>query len=148
MDPNALIEQETALRLLQALCFVWLGLVAGISFLEAPVKFTAPSLTRSVGLDVGRHVFAALNKVELMFAALALGLLVLGGPAAVVWWMLAGLIAILLVQTIWLLPALRAQAAAIIGGDLKHASSSLHIGYVALEVAKVVGLGLAGWFVG
>lgn len=39
---------------LVVVCLVWAGMVIGISFLEAPVKFMAPSLTRPVGLDVGR----------------------------------------------------------------------------------------------
>src|SRR3712207_7116586 len=49
--------------------FIWVGFLAAISFMEAPVKFTAPSLTLAVGLDVGRHVFAVLNKVEWVFIA-------------------------------------------------------------------------------
>ena len=42
--------------------FVWFGMTAGISLLEAPVKFTAPSLTREVALDVGRVVFAMVEQ--------------------------------------------------------------------------------------
>ena len=52
-------------RILIFLALIWLGMVLGISFLEAPVKFRAPTLTRSVGLDVGRHVFGFFNKVEI-----------------------------------------------------------------------------------
>jgi hypothetical protein len=36
--------------------------------MEAPVKFKAPSLTLSVGVDVGRTVFWALNRVEIVLA--------------------------------------------------------------------------------
>jgi hypothetical protein len=43
--------------------FIWAGMLSGRSFLEAPVKFTAPSITLAIGLDVGRHVFAVFNKV-------------------------------------------------------------------------------------
>ena len=63
-----------SLRPLGGLGFVWAGLVVGISFIEAPVKFTAPSLPLSVGLDVGRHVFAALNRAELLLALASVGL--------------------------------------------------------------------------
>lgn len=140
------MEQETALRCLQALTFVWAGMVVGISFLEAPVKFTAPSVTRAVGLDVGRHVFAALNKVELGLAVLAFLFFVTGWPRLVVRWTAAGVAGILLIQTIWLLPALRAQATAIIAGELEHGSKYVHVAYVVLEVLKVVGLVIAGWF--
>lgn len=64
------------MMLLAALCFVWTGMVLGISFLETPVKFTAPSVTLPIGLDVGLHVFGAFNKVEIGGVLLACGLLV------------------------------------------------------------------------
>jgi hypothetical protein len=41
---------------------------AGISFLESWVKFRADLVTRVVGLDVGRNVFHALNRVEIVLA--------------------------------------------------------------------------------
>ena len=62
--------------LLIAVCFVWAGMVLGISFLETPVKFTAPSVTLPIGLDVGRHVFGAFNKVEIVATLLICGLLI------------------------------------------------------------------------
>ena len=52
--------------------FVWAGLVAGISFIEAPLKFTAPHITVPLGLGIGCIVFAALNEVALALAAAAL----------------------------------------------------------------------------
>lgn len=41
---------------------------AGISFLESWVKFRADLITREIGLDVGRNVFHALNRVEIPLA--------------------------------------------------------------------------------
>lgn len=140
--------QETALRLLQALCLAWGGLVAGISFLEAPVKFAAPSVTRAIGLDVGRHVFHVLNRAELGLATGALGLLLLGRPGPVLGWTAAGVGAILLLQTAWLLPALRTQAAGIISGEIEHASEYVHLSYIFLDVMKIIALVLIGWGVG
>lgn len=139
------MEEETALRCLQAVSFVWAGMVVGISFLEAPVKFTAPSVTRAIGLDVGRHVFAALNKVELGLAVLAFLFFMVGWPRLVVRWTATGVAGILLIQTVWLLPALRAQATAIIAGELEHGSKYVHVAYVVLEVLKVIGLAAVGW---
>jgi len=40
----------------------WLGMILGISFLEAPLKFQAPNMTLVLGLGVGKLVFSALNK--------------------------------------------------------------------------------------
>lgn len=51
-----------------AVAFVWVGMVLGISFLEAPLKFRAPGITVPIGLGIGRLVFTALNRIELVFA--------------------------------------------------------------------------------
>ncbi|KAF9974226.1 hypothetical protein BGZ73_002412 [Actinomortierella ambigua] len=47
---------------------VWLGATMAISLLEAPVKFKAPTPSRRGLVDVGRHVFSAINKVEVVLA--------------------------------------------------------------------------------
>ncbi|KAF9115395.1 hypothetical protein BGX27_007895 [Mortierella sp. AM989] len=47
----------------------WIGATLAISFLEAPVKFLAPSPERRSLIDVGRHVFSAINKAEVFLAA-------------------------------------------------------------------------------
>lgn len=48
---------------------LWVGMIMAISFLEAWVKFKAPFLRKHVAVDVGRHVFCALNAAELALAA-------------------------------------------------------------------------------
>lgn len=47
-------------------CFTWVGMTVGISMIATPIRFTAMSITRPVALDVGRVVFAALNKAEIV----------------------------------------------------------------------------------
>lgn len=47
------------------ICFLWAGMTIGVTMIATPVRFTAESITRPVALDVGRVVFAALNKAEL-----------------------------------------------------------------------------------
>ncbi|PJJ59885.1 hypothetical protein [Hymenobacter chitinivorans] len=131
-----------ALLLVLAL-FVWAGMVAGISFLEAPLKFTAPNITVPLGLGIGRIVFAALNKVELLLAAVAVGsALVLRVPAhlATTLGLLSG---VLLLQTFWLLPALDARALALLAGH-PAPPSSLHLVYIGLDVVKLLTLLLTG----
>lgn len=52
---------------------LWFGMIAAISFLEAPLKFQAPGITIPLGLGIGRLVFAALNVAEgVMLLALTL----------------------------------------------------------------------------
>ncbi|TGE24821.1 hypothetical protein E5K00_06355 [Hymenobacter aquaticus] len=134
---------STASLLLVLVLFVWAGMVAGISFLEAPLKFTAPHITVALGLGIGRIVFGALNWVELLLATVAVGsaLWVRVPPAIAA--PLGGLAAILLLQTYWLLPALDARALALLAGH-PAPPSALHSVYIGLEVVKLLTLLLTG----
>jgi hypothetical protein len=128
------------LAFLTMVCLLWAGMVLGISFLEAPVKFTAPSLTLAVGLDVGRHVFAAFHKVELLWAFFCVLLLWSGVriPRAARWFLVAAL-GVLLVQSLWLLPVLDARVTLILQGQTPP-PAPYHWLYVASEVVKLIGL--------
>lgn len=117
--------------------FLWIGFVTGISFLEAPLKFQAPHITLALGLGIGRLVFAALNKVEWVFAvALAFSLFRQGGSWGGKNLLFIIPLLVLLVQTIWLLPALDARAELHIQGAPVPASF-LHVYYVLAEVIKI-----------
>ncbi|WP_207432061.1 hypothetical protein [Sabulibacter ruber] len=118
-----------------AALFLWAGLIIGISFIEAPVKFTAPGITLPLGLGIGRLVFGVMNKVEIAFCAIALLAFLFNHASKLEWTLIAGTAAILLLQTFWLLPALDVRAVAIINGQNPPASS-LHFVYVALEFLK------------
>ena len=128
------------------IALIWLGMVLGISFLEAPVKFMAPSVTLEIGLDIGRYVFGAFNKVECAFALIMAILLIIIRkkdvtliPLGLAWLFLA-------LQTVWLLPVLETRAEIIIQGR-KPAPSILHTFYVALEVLKAVALAAYGFWI-
>ncbi len=125
------------------LAFVWFGLTAGISLLETPVKFTAPTLTRVVALDVGRVVFQALNKVELV---LLIGLLVLVRLSGRTHELLAHsaiLALIVIAQSVWLLPELSARSAMIVSG-VEPGPSMAHGTYAVTELLKLLTLLLLG----
>jgi hypothetical protein len=49
-----------------AAVFVWLGMMLGISFLEAPLKFRAPGVTIPIGPAIGQVGFRALILAELV----------------------------------------------------------------------------------
>ncbi|MEM9649380.1 MAG: hypothetical protein AAF969_12945 [Bacteroidota bacterium] len=124
-----------------SLVYVWLGFVGGISFMEAWLKFKAPGITLPLGLGIGRLVFNALNHVEwVLFTIILINLLVNKGKAILAISSSLGVaVIILLVQTLWLLPALDVRAEIIVKGyDMP--PSSLHLYYVALEVVKVIAL--------
>ncbi|UYZ57994.1 hypothetical protein [Hymenobacter latericus] len=131
-----------ALLLVLAL-FVWAGMVAAISFMEAPLKFTAPNITVVLGVGIGRIVFHALNKAELVLSVVALlSAGVLGVPSRI-WLALLTVVMVLLAQTLWLLPALDARAAALLAGS-PNPPSSQHLTYVVLEAVKLIGLIISG----
>ena len=48
--------------------FIWFGLVLGLAFIGAPLKFQAPGITLPLGLGIGRLVFSVLNKIEIILA--------------------------------------------------------------------------------
>jgi len=133
-----------ALRLLQTTSFIWAGGLLAIA-LEAQVKFNAPTVTKEIGLDVGRHVFGAVNKAEISLAAVLLGALFASAPAEDICWTAAGVSAILAVQTTWVLPVLQEQAKTIIDGKTVPDADYAHVGYIFLEVAKLSGLFFIGW---
>lgn len=126
-----------------AVTFLWMGFVLAISFLEAPVKFTAPSLTLSAGLDVGRRVFSVLNKIELAFGITLVLIFLSTKTYGSRFLLLAGILLILLIQTIFLLPILDIRAEEYINGSFPP-PSNLHLFYIVSEIIKVVLLFLTG----
>ena len=132
------MSKQVLLTLFVALNFVWLGMVLAISFLEAPVKFTTPSLTRPVALDVGRVVFTAFHWVQGGLFVIGLALLVgLKASSIKIIVPYVALTGVLILQSFWLLPVLSARAAAVLQ-NLELSPSPVHIIYVLLEVGKIV----------
>lgn len=120
--------------------FLWVGFVGAISFMEAWLKFQAPGITLELGLGIGSLVFTALNRVELVLALLLI-VSTLGNlprsPKQWVWLTIP--IAILLLDTVWLLPSLNTRASSIMAG-VPLEKSNLHFFYVGFEVLKIVAL--------
>ena len=127
---------------LSPLCLIWFGIVVGISVIEAPAKFQAPSLTREVALDVGRTVFTVLNRIELVILALVLLVACLRRRTLLTWVGLGALLSILLAQTLWLLPELAARTELILSG-LEPDPSHAHGLYAVLELVKLAWRGSA-----
>jgi hypothetical protein len=121
------------------LACVWAGIVIGVSFIATVAKFDAPSLTLPVALDVGRHTFAPLARIEW-----ALWLLLLTASALAGWGRgrilaVGGVAGILAVQALWLLPSLDARVELILAGTTPP-PSQLHLLFVAGETAKILAL--------
>lgn len=117
-------------------CFLWVGITVGVSMIATPVRFTAPSITRPVALDVGRVVFAALNKAELAALVVLLVVVRLAGLARKWWGICAFLALIVLAQGVWLIPELAARTDIILAGG-EPPSSYAHAIYSTLELIKI-----------
>ena len=117
-------------------CFTWAGMTAGVSLLATPVRFTATSITRPVALDVGRVVFAALNKAELVAVILLLIIVRMSGRSRELWIGCSVLILIVLAQGVWLIPELAARTDMILSGT-QPPPSYAHAIYSSLELAKI-----------
>ncbi|AFD07762.1 hypothetical protein [Solitalea canadensis] len=127
-----------------AITFIWLGFVCAISFMEAPAKFTAPHLSLQVGVEVGRIVFMALNRVEIILALFTLGFAFINGYGRKTNILISILLGIVAIQTFWLLPTLHQRVQLIIDGQTP-TPSKLHLYYISSDVLKVIcliGLGI------
>jgi hypothetical protein len=116
--------------------FTWLGMTIGISMIATPARFSAESITRPVALDVGRVVFAALNKVELLALVLLLVVVRVSGRSRNLWAWCSVLVLIVVAQGAWLIPELAARTDIILAGR-EPPPSYAHAIYSTLELAKV-----------
>jgi len=127
-----------------AVCWLWLGMVVAISFLEAPLKFRVVDIP--TGLGIGRVVFRALNAVETVLAVVLCVVLLTADPSRLA--TCGGVLAmvVLLAQLVAVRPALTRRSDAVLAGTAPADAprSGAHWWYVGLEVIKVAGLVTAG----
>jgi hypothetical protein len=129
-----------ATKLLQiAVPFIWFGTLAAISFMETPLKFRAPGITLPLGLGIGKIMFFYLNKIELVLACLFLISVIFKRPNKPAVAAFVTVASLLLVQTLWLLPALDVRTQQVIAGTAEP-FSNLHIYYIVFDAVKVLSL--------
>lgn len=134
---NTTLQQPVA----AACLFTWIGFVCAISFMEAWLKFQAPGVTIPIGLGIGRLVFGALNKVEWVFAVVVCLSAIMHGKSMFATSNISLFVAvvILVLQTVWLLPALDARAELHIQNK-PLPGSNLHFWFIGAELIKVIAL--------
>ena len=132
-------------RILQiAIPFIWFGCIGAISFMEAPLKFSAPNITLALGLGIGRIIFQTLNKIEIIFALLMLVSLFMNRPKTKFpLYFFAIILILLILETVWLLPLLNARAEQVINGVTAPFSYN-HLIFIAFEVLKFIMLFVLG----
>ena len=123
-----------------AVPFIWFGMVLAISFMEAPLKFQAPGIDLPLGLGIGRLVFFALNKMEIVCAVLLLFAFWRGrSNSPLETGSLGVVILILILETLWLLPVLNARAELVISGA-EPPFSRMHVVYIVFDAVKLITL--------
>jgi len=118
------------------ICFLWVGMTIGVSMIATPVRFTATTITREIALDVGRVVFAALNKAELVALVIFLIVIRASDRTAKYWGFAAILALIVIAQSQWLTPELAERTQMIING-IEPPASYAHAIYSSLELIKI-----------
>jgi len=126
-----------------AAAFVWVGLVIGISGLEAPLKFRAPGVTLRIGLAIGRVVFRAVNVAEAVLALVVVVGIVIAKPGPVAIVALAVAVVALLVQLALIRPRLNRRADAVLAGA-DAPRSQAHHAYIVVEAVKLIALLVGG----
>lgn len=128
-----------------AITFIWVGLIIGISFVEAPLKFQAPGITLALGLGIGKLVFGALTKIEMFFSVIIVAILVMTGAKIRTWAFFGAPLVVVVIDNAWLMPILDIRIDMLVSG-MTPPSSNAHCWYVALELIKVVWLfGVGIW---
>lgn len=123
-----------------AVPILWFGLVAAISFIEAPLKFQAPGITIPLGLGIGRLVFFALNIAEglLLVVTLLLALWpkAMRVPASRLRWILA-LAVVFVLKIAVVRPPLNARTDQVLAGA-DPGESLWHYVYIAADLITMV----------
>jgi len=128
-----------------AITFIWVGMICGISFLEAPLKFQAPGISLALGLGIGKLVFGALTKIEMAFSLFLIAFLSLSQSKISTWMLFAIPILIVIIDNGLLMPIMNDRVELIISGVTPPASSA-HWWYIVLEILKLCSLLYGGIF--
>lgn len=123
-------------KLISIFCIIfWAGLLAGISFLEAPLKFQAPGITIPLGLGIGQLVFQALNKIEIVLLLIILACSLPAPLKNICSVLLFSVTILLMADTFLLLPLLDERANLVLAGHAP-AKSYHHILYIIIDTIK------------
>jgi len=123
--------------------FLWIGMILAIG-MESVVKFQTPTLTKLVAFDVGRTVFNAFNKVQMLLLGFVIAGACFGHVSRFVVILIFGLGVTLLLQIFWLFPELSQRVDMLLNGMTPPASYK-HALYGILEVIKLIFLIVLGF---
>lgn len=137
--------QQAAHKFLPAIYLIWAGLILGVSFIATPVKFQAPHLTMPVALEVGKATFHLFNMIEWGVIIAVVILTAISADAPKKWFIAILLLAVIVLQSFWLLPVLDIRADEVIAGGTPD-PGYYHWLYIAVEILKLILTIIAAWF--
>ncbi|HET7265382.1 MAG TPA: DUF4149 domain-containing protein [bacterium] len=132
---------------------LWIGGMAALDFIDAPLRFATPALTRNQAVALGQAVFARFNRIEIVCGVAALAAAAAARSARWTIAVTAVMLILAAAQTFYLTPEITRLAARLdfvnrTPGDPRYAAiRSLHGVYAIVELA-IFGGGLAvlaGW---
>jgi hypothetical protein len=114
---------------------IWIGLILGVSFFAAPIKFTAVGVSLEQLLAVGKVTFQAFSWIELS----AFVLLVCASLRNLTRGVVAGILLLfllLLIQKFGILPGLDTELNRTVAGETVE-ETNLHFVYIAIDCVKL-----------
>lgn len=123
---------------------LWVGGMAALDFIDAPVRFASPLLTRNQAVGIGQAVFARWNPVEWTLALIALAAALLAASPIWTAWLLGFMLVLVTVQGWYLAPAITRLSQGLdfvnrASGDPRYAAiRHLHSTYAVFEVILLV----------
>ncbi|HIW46806.1 MAG TPA: hypothetical protein H9884_07890 [Candidatus Yaniella excrementigallinarum] len=148
MTPSSTDTPRWARAMMLIIPAMWIGLIIGISFIEAPLKFTAPGITIPLGLGIGRRVFLAMNITEVVLAIiLVLSLIKLWRSHRIhplekfqqIRFYSFIAVGLLLIKTVIIRPILAIESDAVLAGT-SPGGSSTHFYYIGVEAILFIAL--------
>jgi uncharacterized membrane protein len=132
---------------------LWVGGMAALDFIDAPLRFATPGISRNQAVALGQAVFVRFNRAEVALGVVAVAAAALARSARWTLALTALMLALAAVQTFYLTPEITRLAAGLdfvnrTPGDPRYAAiRSLHNVYAAVEIAVFAGgiAVLAAW---
>jgi uncharacterized membrane protein len=132
---------------------LWMGGMAALDFIEAPIRFATPLLTRNQAVGVGQEIFALFNRVEMALSVVALAAAAVAASPRWTVGLLLLMLILVVVQSAYLTPSITHLASGLdfvhrTPGDPRYAAiRPLHTTYAVLEMILLVSAAvvLAAW---
>lgn len=115
---------------------IWIGLIVGVSFFAAPIKFTAVGVSLEQLLAVGKVTFQAFSWIELSVFVLLMSASLINLTRGVAIGIFL-LFLLLLIQQFGILPGLDTELDRTVAGETVE-ETNLHFLYVAIDCVKLV----------